>query len=90
VLSGGVSRCAGQPDHGPASYLALIGARASMTGFITPGYADRHAQARAEPSMPRSRRPASPPGRHRPDASFGRKGTSENGPRKLADGGRRR
>lgn len=37
-----------QQARGPSNYLALIGARASMTGFITPDYADRYPQARAE------------------------------------------
>ena len=48
VLSGGVSQYAAQQARGPSNYLALIGARASMTGFITPDYADRYPQARAE------------------------------------------
>ena len=48
VLSGGVSQYAAGQARGPANYLGLIGARASMTGFITPDYADRYGQARAE------------------------------------------
>jgi hypothetical protein len=48
VLSGGFSQYATQRARGPSNYLALIGARASMTGFITPDHADRYAQARAE------------------------------------------
>jgi NADPH-dependent curcumin reductase len=48
VLSGGVSQYSAQQDRGPANYLDLIGARASMTGFLTPDYAGRYAQARAE------------------------------------------
>jgi NADPH:quinone reductase-like Zn-dependent oxidoreductase len=48
VLSGGVSQYAADRARGPANYLELIGARASMTGFLTPGYADRYPAARAE------------------------------------------
>jgi NADPH-dependent curcumin reductase len=48
VLSGGVSQYNAQQARGPANYLKLIAARASMTGFLTPDYADRYAQARAE------------------------------------------
>jgi NADPH-dependent curcumin reductase CurA len=48
VLSGGVSQYAAHQARGPANYLALIGARASITGFLTPDYADRYADARAE------------------------------------------
>jgi NADPH-dependent curcumin reductase CurA len=48
VLSGGVSQYGAHQDRGPANYLRLIGARASMTGFIAPDYADRYAEARAE------------------------------------------
>ncbi len=44
VLSGGVSQDNARQARGPSNYLALTGARASMTGFPTPGYA----QARAE------------------------------------------
>ncbi|MGH3199434.1 MAG: NADP-dependent oxidoreductase [Streptosporangiaceae bacterium] len=48
VLSGGVSQYNAQQIRGPSHYLALVGARASMTGFITPDYAGRYPQARAE------------------------------------------
>ncbi|HEX6468000.1 MAG TPA: NADP-dependent oxidoreductase [Streptosporangiaceae bacterium] len=48
VLSGGISQYATGHTRGPANYLALIAARASMTGFLTPDYADRYAAARAE------------------------------------------
>ncbi len=44
VLSGGVSQDNARQARGPSSYLALTGACASMTGFLTPGCA----QARAE------------------------------------------
>ena len=48
VLSGGVSQYAAEQASGPANYLALIGARASMTGFLTPDYSHRYPAARAE------------------------------------------
>jgi NADPH-dependent curcumin reductase len=48
VLSGGVSQYAAQQACGPSNYLELIAARASMAGFLTPDYAGRYAQARAE------------------------------------------
>ena len=48
VLSGGVSQYGARQDRGPSSYLRLIGARASMTGMLTPDYADRYAEARRE------------------------------------------
>ena len=48
VLSGGVSQYEAARARGPANYLSLIGARASMTGFLTPDYAGRYAEARAE------------------------------------------
>jgi len=48
VLSGGVSQYNADETRGPSNYLQLIRARASMAGFITPDYADRYAQARAE------------------------------------------
>jgi NADPH-dependent curcumin reductase CurA len=37
-------------SRGPPSYLELIGARAPMTGFLTPGYTSRYAGARAGPA----------------------------------------
>src|SRR6516165_4923088 len=48
VLSGGLSQYNADETRGPSNYLQLIRARASMVGFITPDYADRYAQARAE------------------------------------------
>ncbi len=48
VLSGGVSQYNAQQASGPANYLELISARGSMTGFLTPDYAGRYAEARAE------------------------------------------
>ena len=48
VLSGGVSQYAAGQARGPANYLGLIGARASMTGFLTPDYSHRYQAARAE------------------------------------------
>jgi len=48
VLSGGVSQYNAQQPRGPVHYLELIAARASMTGMLTPDYADRYTQARAE------------------------------------------
>ena len=48
VLSGGVSQYHTDHPRGPARYLSLIGARASMTGFITPDHAARYPEARAE------------------------------------------
>src|SRR5262249_21358077 len=48
VLSGGVSQYAPDQARGPANYLSLIGARASMIGFLTPDYAERYPEARAD------------------------------------------
>ena len=48
VLSGGLSQYAAQQVRGPSNYLELIAASALMAGFLTPDYADRYAQARAE------------------------------------------
>jgi NADPH-dependent curcumin reductase len=48
VLSGGLSQYNADQTCGPTNYLQLIRARASMTGFITPDYADRYQKARAE------------------------------------------
>jgi NADPH-dependent curcumin reductase CurA len=48
VLSGGVSQYTPDQVRGPSNYLSLIGARASMIGFLTPDYAERYPQARAE------------------------------------------
>jgi NADPH-dependent curcumin reductase len=48
VICGGVSQYNAEQVHGPANYLALIAARASMTGMVVFDYADRYAQATAE------------------------------------------
>ena len=48
VLSGGLSQYSARQVRGPSNYLELIAARALMAGFLTPDYADRYAQARAE------------------------------------------
>jgi NADPH-dependent curcumin reductase len=48
VLSGGLSQYNADEMRGPSHYLELIGARASMTGFITPDYADRYPEARRQ------------------------------------------
>jgi hypothetical protein len=48
VLSGGVSQYNASETRGPANYLQLIAARASMTGMLAPDYADRYPQARVE------------------------------------------
>jgi NADPH-dependent curcumin reductase CurA len=48
VLSGGLSQYNADEARGPSRYLELIGARASMTGFLTPDYAERYPEARAE------------------------------------------
>jgi NADPH-dependent curcumin reductase CurA len=48
VLSGGASHCNTEQPRGPSNYIQLIRKRASMIGFLTPDYADRHPQARAE------------------------------------------
>ncbi len=48
VLSGGLSQYNADQTRGPSNYLLLIRARASMTGFITPDYADQYPRARSE------------------------------------------
>lgn len=48
VICGAVSQYNAQRMQGPANYLALIPARASMTGMVIFDYADRHPQATAE------------------------------------------
>jgi NADPH-dependent curcumin reductase len=48
VLSGGLSQSAAQQGRGPSRYLELFATRASMAGCLTPDYASRDAQARAE------------------------------------------
>src|SRR4029078_6305687 len=47
-LSGGVSQYNADETRGPSNYLQLLGARASMIGFLTPDSAGRYPQARAE------------------------------------------
>src|SRR6185436_19145828 len=48
VLSGGLSQYNASQTRGPSNYLQLLGARASMIGFLTPDYAERYPQARRE------------------------------------------
>jgi NADPH-dependent curcumin reductase len=48
VISGGLSQYNADQPRGPSNYLQLLWARASMTGFLTPDYAERYAEARAE------------------------------------------
>ena len=48
VLSGGLSQYNADETRGPSNYLQLLGARASMIGFLTPDYAGRYPEARAE------------------------------------------
>jgi NADPH-dependent curcumin reductase len=48
VLSGGVSQYNTEQPHGPSNYIELIRRRASMVGFLTPDYASRYPEARAE------------------------------------------
>jgi NADPH-dependent curcumin reductase CurA len=48
VLSGGLSQYNSDHNTGPSNYLQLIEARASMTGFVTPDYADQYPRARSE------------------------------------------
>jgi len=48
VVCGGISQYNAQHPTGPANYLALIAARASMTGMLVLDYADRYAEATAE------------------------------------------
>jgi len=48
VVSGGISQYNAEQAQGPANYLALIPARASMTGMLVFDYADRYAEATAE------------------------------------------
>jgi NADPH-dependent curcumin reductase CurA len=47
VLSGGLSQYNAQQQRGPSNYLELLRTRSSMTGFITPDYADRYPEALA-------------------------------------------
>ncbi|HEY1509213.1 MAG TPA: NADP-dependent oxidoreductase [Solirubrobacteraceae bacterium] len=48
ALCGGISQYNEQRPRGPANYLAMIAARATMTGFLVFDYADRYGQAIAE------------------------------------------
>jgi NADPH-dependent curcumin reductase len=48
VISGGVSQYNADRARGPSHYLQLLWRRASMTGFLTPDYAERYPEARAE------------------------------------------
>ncbi len=48
VICGGISQYNARQARGPANYLALIAARASMTGMLVFDYADRYAEATAE------------------------------------------
>ena len=48
VICGGISQYNAQQAVGPANYLALIPARASMTGMLVFDYAHRYAEATAE------------------------------------------
>ena len=48
VISGGLSQYNADRPSGPSNYLQLLWRRASMTGFLTPDYADRYPEARAE------------------------------------------
>jgi NADPH-dependent curcumin reductase len=48
VLCGGISQYNSRGRWGPTNYLALIGARASMTGMLVFDYADRYPEATAE------------------------------------------
>ena len=48
VISGGLSQYNEDQGRGPSNYLALLRTRSSMTGFITPDFADRYPQTVAE------------------------------------------
>ncbi len=48
VISGGLSQYNADRPSDPSNYLQLLWQRASMTGFLTPDYADRYPEARAE------------------------------------------
>jgi NADPH-dependent curcumin reductase len=48
VLSGGLSQYNAEQNRGPSNYLELLKMRSSMTGFITPDYADRYPETVAE------------------------------------------
>ena len=48
VLCGGISQYNAQRPTGPSNYLAMIAARATMTGFLVFDFADRYPEAIAE------------------------------------------
>jgi NADPH-dependent curcumin reductase len=48
IICGAVSQYNAEQVQGPANYLMLLVARASMTGMVVFDYADRYPQARAE------------------------------------------
>jgi len=48
VISGGLSQYNADRPSGPSNYLQLLWRSASMTGFLTPDYAERYPEARAE------------------------------------------
>jgi NADPH-dependent curcumin reductase CurA len=48
VISGGLSQYNEDQRRGPSNYLELLRTRSSMTGFVTPDYADRYPEAVAE------------------------------------------
>ncbi|MGZ4197534.1 MAG: NADP-dependent oxidoreductase, partial [Solirubrobacteraceae bacterium] len=48
VLCGGISQYNAQRPSGPSNYLAMIAARATMTGFLVFDFADRYGEAIAE------------------------------------------
>jgi len=48
VLCGGISQYNAQRPSGPSNYLAMIAARATMTGFLVFDFADRYPEAIAE------------------------------------------
>ena len=58
VLSGGLSQYNADQARGPSNYLQLLRARASMTGFITPDYADRYPRGTRGARRLAARRPA--------------------------------
>jgi len=48
VICGGLSQYNADQGRGPSNYLQLLRTRSSMTGFITPDYADRYPQTVVE------------------------------------------
>jgi NADPH-dependent curcumin reductase len=48
VISGGLSQYNADQRSGPSNYLELLRTRSSMTGFITPDFADRYPQTVVE------------------------------------------